>query len=343
MKALVTGASGFVGGYLVSRLAAGGAEVLGLDAIVSKRIDGTGSGEATGSFEIDGQSLPPLFPEERAEIRRCDLLDADEVKQVVSDWGPDVIFHLAAQSSAARSFEDPRGTMRTNVMGTLNLLEAVRRGTKARVIVTGSAEEYGRRDPGEMPISERAPVEPVSPYAASKAAQNILVMQYHRAFGMEVVATRSFSHTGPGQTTTFVLPSFAKQCAEIKAGIREPVLRTGNLEVTRDFLDVRDVVEAYVLLAEKGAPGATYNVCSGNGLVLSDAVEHLTAMTGVKVSVETDPQLLRPADVPVLTGDNVRLVEDCGWSSAIGRGKMLSDLFAWWEASVTASRDEDQR
>jgi GDP-4-dehydro-6-deoxy-D-mannose reductase len=343
MKALVTGASGFVGGYLVSRLVAGGAEVLGLDAVVSRTIDGTGSGEASGPFEIDGQVLPPEFPGKGAEIRQCDLLDADAVEKAVSDLSPDVIFHLAAQSSAARSFKDPAGTMQTNVMGTLNLLEAVRRGRKSRLIVTGSAEEYGTRTPEEMPISEQAPIEPVSPYAASKASQNILVMQYHRAFGIDAVATRSFSHTGPGQTITFVLPSFARQCAEIKAGLREPILRTGNLEVIRDFLDVRDVVEAYILLAERGMPGVTYNVCSGSGLALSDAVEQLTAMTGVKVSVETDPQLLRPADVPVLTGDNGRLVEDCGWSAAIGRGKMLSDLFAWWEASVTASRGERQK
>ncbi len=337
MKALVTGASGFVGGYLVSRLVAGGAEVLGLDAIVAKTIDGTGSGLTSGSFEIDGQMFPPLFPEEGAEIRQCDLLDADALERSVSEWGPDVIFHLAAQSSAARSFGDPGGTMRTNVMGTLNLLEAVRRGGKARVIVTGSAEEYGRRALDEMPLLESSPIEPVSPYATSKAAQNLLVMQYCRAFGIEVVATRSFSHTGPGQTTTFVLPSFAMQCAEIKAGIREPVLRTGNLEVTRDFLDVRDVVEAYVLLAENGKPGTTYNVCSGSGLALSDAVEHLTALTGRDVRVEPDPQLFRPADVPVLTGDNGRLIEDCGWSAVTGRGKMLDDLFMWWEASVKAA------
>lgn len=332
MKAIVTGASGFVGGYLVSRLVESGAEVLGLDTVVSSAIK-----DAPGSYEIEGQLLPPRFPEKSAEIRQCDLLDPDAVEHAVSGWGPDVIFHLAAQSSAARSFKDPGGTMRTNVMGTLNLLEAVRGSGKARVIVTGSAEEYGKRDSNEMPLAENSPIEPVSPYAASKAAQNLLVMQYHRAFGMEIIATRSFSHTGPGQTTTFVLPSFARQCAEIKAGLREPVLRTGNLEVTRDFLDVRDVVEAYVLLAEKGEPGTTYNVCSGSGLALSDAVEHLTALTGTEVSVEPDPQLFRPADVPVLTGDNGRLKEDCGWSPVTGRGKMLDDLFMWWEASVEAA------
>lgn len=329
-----------MGGYLVSRLVESGAEVLGLDAVVSKTTGSTGKGDGSGSFEVGGQLLPPRFPEKGAEIRQCDLLDQGAVEESVTEWGPDVIFHLAAQSSAARSFKDPAGTMRTNVMGTLNLLEAVRRSGKARIIVTGSSEEYGQRALDEMPLRENSPLEPVSPYAASKAAQNLLVMQYHRAFGIEIVATRSFSHTGAGQTTTFVLPSFARQCAEIKAGLREPVLRTGNLEVTRDFLDVRDVIEAYVLLAEKGKPGTTYNVCSGSGLALVDAVGHLTALTGTEVRVEPDPELFRPADVPVLTGDNTRLIEDCGWSAATGRGKMLDDLFMWWEASVAASRSE---
>jgi GDP-4-dehydro-6-deoxy-D-mannose reductase len=337
MKALVTGASGFVGGYLVSRLAAGGADVLGLDAVVPPTDGAPGSGDGRGTCFIDGRLLPPPLPGEGVEIRLCDLLDAGAVVQAVSDWGPDVIFHLAAQSSAARSFNDPGGTVQINVMGTLNLLEAVRRGGKARVIVTGSAEEYGRRAAGEMPLTESSPIEPVSPYAASKAAQNILAMQYHRAFGIEVIATRSFSHTGPGQTETFVLPSFSKQCAQIKAGLREPVIRTGNLDVVRDFLDVRDVVEAYLLLAERGTPGATYNVCSGTGLALSDALKRLTEMTGMEIPVEQDPKLFRPADVPVLTGDNGRLASDCGWSAVIGRDKMLSDLFEWWEASVAAS------
>jgi len=243
MKALVTGASGFVGGYLVSRLAEDGTDVLGIDAVVPRPDGAAGSGGVRGSRLVDGRMLPPPLPGERAEIRQCDILDAGAVEQAVSDWGPDVIFHLAAQSSAARSFNDPGGTAQINIMGTINLLEAVRRGGKARVIVTGSAEEYGRRAPEEMPLKEDSAIEPVSPYAASKAAQNILAMQYHRAFGIEVIATRSFSHTGPGQTATFVLPSFSKQCAEIKAGLREPVIHVGNLDVVRDFLDVRDVVE----------------------------------------------------------------------------------------------------
>jgi GDP-4-dehydro-6-deoxy-D-mannose reductase len=329
MKAIVTGASGFVGGYLISRLAASGSEVLGLDAVLP------GPGAAAVSFETGGDMLPPPLPEKGVEIRQCDLLDPQALDSAVDGYRPDIVFHLAAQSSASRSFKDPVGTMRTNVMGTLNLLEAVRRSGKARILVTGSAEEYGIREPEDMPLDEDAPVEPVSPYASSKVAQNVLGMQYCRAFDMDIVATRSFNHTGPGQTTVFVLPAFAKQCAEIKAGLREPVLQTGNLDVVRDFLDVRDVAEAYVLLAEKGLPGKIYNVCSGEGLALSDAVDRLTGMTGMEVTVETDPELFRPADVPVLTGDGGRLRDDCGWSPSIGKDKMLDDLFAWWERSVS--------
>jgi GDP-4-dehydro-6-deoxy-D-mannose reductase len=330
MRALVTGASGFVGGYLVPRLAAEGAEVLGIDS------DIPGARARSGSIEIGGRTLPPALPARGAELRMCDLLDEDDLDETVREWSPDVVFHLAAQSSAALSFERPSQTMRINVIGTINLLEAVRKAGGARVLVTGSCEEYGRRDPGEMPLSEDAPIEPVSPYAASKAAQGLIAMQYHRAFGIEIVSTRSFSHTGPGQTVRFVLPAVARQCAEIKAGLREPVLRAGILEVKRDFMDVRDVVEAYVLLAENGRPGITYNVSSGRGLELKDAVERLIGMTGREVSVERDPDLVRPVDVPVLIGDNTRLKDECGWSAAIGTGRMLEDLFSWWEATVAA-------
>jgi GDP-4-dehydro-6-deoxy-D-mannose reductase len=333
MRAIVTGASGFVGDYLVARLVSEGAEVLGLDSRIP---DGN---KGRGRYEINGRILPPPFPEERAEIISCDLLDADAVGKAVSNWKPDLIFHLAAQSSAARSFEDPGGTMLTNVVGTLNLLEAVRRVKDTRIVVAGSAEEYGRRAAEEMPVRETAPIEPVSPYAASKAAQNTLVMQYHRAFGVEVMATRSFSHTGPGQTTNFVLPAFARQCAEIKAGLRDPLLRTGNLEVTRDFLDVRDVVEAYLSIAADGIPGTTYNVCSGIGLELSDALDLLIGMTEIEIDVATDPELLRPADVPILIGDNGRLENDCSWSASIETSRMLSDLYKWWEMSVSFSHE----
>lgn len=319
MNALVTGAAGFVGGYLAAALADGGAAVAGIDV----------------SPAADHPARPASMT-----FERCDLLDGETVEDVLERHRPDTVFHLAAQSSAARSFEDPRGTIEANVTATVVLLESVRRIVPAaRVVLTGSCEEYGRRGPDEMPLDELSPVEPVSPYAASKAAQNLLALQYHRAFGLDTVLTRSFSHTGPGQTDIFVLPWFARQCAEIAAGGVERVIRTGNLEVTRDFLDVRDVARAYVAIARSGEAGGVYNVCSGEGLVLGDALGTLIELAGGGIDVETDPALLRPADVPVLVGDNTRLRAGCRWEPVIERRRMLADLFAWWKGRAARKTD----
>ena len=319
MRALVTGASGFVGGYLAAALARDGHEAAGID--------------------LAPPGGHPARPE-RFTVERCDLLDTRAFEEALARHRPDTIFHLAAQSSAARSFEDPRGTFEANVTATVALLEAVRRVVpRARVVLTGSCEEYGRRHPEEMPLGEDAPVEPVSPYAASKAAQSLVALQYHRAFGLDAVLTRSFSHTGPGQRDLFVLPSFARQCATIAAGRGERVIRTGNLEVTRDFLDVRDVARAYIAIARGGTAGAVYNVCSGEGLLLREALKTIIDLAGGGIAVETDPALLRPADVPVLVGDNGRLRADCSWEPEIDRRRMLEDLYEWWSGRVAVVRD----
>jgi GDP-4-dehydro-6-deoxy-D-mannose reductase len=319
MRALVTGAAGFVGGYLAAALAGEGAEAAGLDAAPAG----------------DHPVRPSGFA-----IERCDLLDQGAVEAALARHRPETIFHLAAQSSAARSFEDPRGTIEANVTAAVVLLESIRRIVpRARVVLAGSCEEYGRRTPGEMPLGEESPIEPVSPYAASKAAQNLLAMQYHRAFGLDVVLTRSFSHTGPGQTDVFALPSFARQCAAIAAGAGERVLRTGNLDVTRDFLDVRYVARAYIAIARQGRSGTVYNVCSGHGLLLADALRALIELAGGAISVRSDSALERPSDVPILVGDNARLRRDCRWEPKIGRRRMLADLYAWWSGRGSKNAD----
>jgi GDP-4-dehydro-6-deoxy-D-mannose reductase len=327
MKALVTGANGFVGRHLVRELSEAGFEVLATDVV------GVSDEERSG----------PMDSPERIAFEKLDLIAGDEVREAVEEYRPRVIFHLAAQSSAARSFEQPRRTLETNIFGTLNLLEAMRSsmrggGEPIRLLSVGSCEEYGKRQPGEMPLTEASPIEPVSPYAVSKAAQGMLALQYHAAYGIESVVTRSFSHTGVGQSDRFALPSFARRCAAIKAGRGEPVIRVGNLEVTRDFLDVRDVVRAYRLLVERGRAGTVYNVCRGEGLKLADALRTLIEMTGREPRIEMDTALLRPADVPVLVGDNSRLREDTGWSPTISRDVMLADLFAYWEGRIGRGR-----
>jgi GDP-4-dehydro-6-deoxy-D-mannose reductase len=345
MRALVTGAVGFVGVYLVQELCGAGYEVLATDIVTrcGQTDEDEGSGAATGTGsgvdEVPGMgngSAPERLPD-GVPYRRCDLLEAEAVDDMITASAPEVVFHLAAQSSAARSFEDPEETLRVNLFGTLHLLEALRRRTAAgelRFVSVGSCEEYGNRSSDEMPITESSPIEPVSPYAVSKAAQHTLAMQYWRVYGISVIATRSFSHTGPGQPDRFVLPAFARQCAEIAAGLREPLIRVGNLEVTRDFLDVRDVVAAYRLLAERGEPGAVYNVCSGEGLGLRAALDVFVGRVSGDVRIEIDPDRFRPADIPVLVGSNARLCGQTGWRRTITAVRMLTDLADYWERRV---------
>jgi GDP-4-dehydro-6-deoxy-D-mannose reductase len=315
MRVLITGAGGFVGRHLVRELDEAGYDILATDI--------------AGLEEDSDEAFP-----ERVAFRRLDLGDMEGTRTLLEECAPQAVFHLAAQSSAGRSFEEPRETLETNIFGTFNLLEAVRESmgeTPPRFLSVGSCEEYGRRGPEEMPLTERSPVEPVSPYAVSKAAQSMLVLQYHSSYGIECMVTRSFSHTGPGQTVRFVLPAFAKQCAAIKAGSSEPLIKVGNLDVTRDFLDVRDVVRAYRLIVEKGRPGMVYNVCRGEGLSLGDALRALGKMTDRPISTVNDPALLRPVDVPLLIGDNGRLREHTGWAPSISNERMLEDLFEYWE------------
>ena len=317
MRAIVTGAYGFVGKYLTRELADAGYEVLAEDII-----DLYPSSRSATGFE----ALP-----DGVVYQKCNLLNASAVEKLVKEWNPDAVFHLAAQSSGALSFKDPVGTVRTNVLGFLNLIEAVRKNKgSARILAVGSCEEYGKRSSEEMPLSENADIEPANPYAASKAAQTILALQYFRAFNMNIIVTRSFNHTGPGQSTTFVFPSFARQCARVKAGIDKPVIRTGNLDILRDFLDVRDVVRAYRLLVEKGETGHVYNVCSGEGLNLQDALKMMIDEAEITVDIQTDPDLLRPVDVPVFTGSNRKLCDDTGWERKIAAKEMITDLLKYW-------------
>ncbi len=264
--------------------------------------------------------------------RTGDVLDAAGLGAAVVSARPTRVIHLAGQSSAARSFEHPVETYRANVLGTWMVLDAVaRHAPEARVLVVGSGEVYGPQPEGTR-VAEDAPFRPISPYAMSKAAADALSESFGRRHGLEVVRARSFGHTGPGQAQTFAIPSFAGQIAAIESGAADPVLRVGNLEVTRDLTDVRDVVEAYTALADRGRPGAAYNVCRGEGVRLSDVVARMAARARVEILVEVDPARFRPADLPWLVGDPGAIERELGWRAATPLDHTLDDVLQDWRS-----------
>jgi GDP-4-dehydro-6-deoxy-D-mannose reductase len=305
-RALVTGASGFVGPHLVAALTHAGHEV----------------------WTTDREAGTAAAPERHSS---CDLGDPITVRALFERVRPEWVFHLASLSSVAYSFQNPREVLLTNVGAAVNVLEAVRQvAPAARVLVVGSAEQYGAVPEAEQPIREAQPFRPASPYAVSKVAQEHLALQYALAFGLYVVATRSFNHSGPGQSDRFVLPSFARQVAQAERGVQAPVLQVGNLDVWRDFLDVRDVVRSYVMLLERGEAGQAYNVCRGEALRVRDLLDALLNLSRVPLRVETDPARARPADLPVLRGDPARLCERTGWHPQVPLEATLRDILDDW-------------
>ena len=318
MKVAITGASGFVGGHLVEFLRREVPEV-------------TLSGIARPHGGVVGAATAGL------RIIEADLADPLGVKAALAELRPDAIVHLAGQSSPQQSWLDPGGTLRTNVLGIAHLVEGARRlGLSPAVLVVGSAEEYGNAAPREGPLTEETPLRPSSPYAVSKVAQGLLAVACGGPLGMRVVRTRTFHHTGPGRGEAFAESSFARQIAEIEAGLRPPVIHVGNLEAVRDFTDVRDVVRAYWGLLQRGEAGQVFNVCSGRGRPIRDLLDILLGLARATVEIRLDPERLRPADVPVLIGDPARLQATTGWRPEIPIEKTLEDLLADWRRRVGA-------
>lgn len=329
---LVTGALGFAGLHLVRELLAAGREVTGL----GRQPDGGPAPAACGGFRLAGPApggagLRYEGPAGAFTYREGDLADAGAVAAAVAAARPSCVYHLAAQSSAALSFADPAATLAANVLGTLRVLEAVRALPEAGrplVVAVGSAEEYGPRPAGAPPLAEGEPLEPVSPYAVSKAAATLLCRQYHRAYGIPVVVARPFAHTGPGQHPRFAFPSFARQIAAAERGRGPAEIATGDLSPVRDLLHVRDVVRAYRALAARGRPGEVYNVCSGTALTMADGLRILVSAAAVPVTVRRDPSRDRPADTPCLVGDSRKLRADTGWGPESDAAGALLDLLA---------------
>ncbi len=300
MRALVTGATGFVGTYLMNALQAQGDEV----------------------FACGGPQDEHAFP--------LDLGDALTIRAALDLARPDVVFHLAAQTFVPDSLETPQATYQTNVIGTANVVQAIRGYAEAeqmpRLVFTSSAEVYGKQPETAFPLRETAAPSPANPYAASKAAAEMLLLGEASSFGLDVVIARAFNHIGPGQSDRFVVSNFASQLAKIAQGA-EPVLYVGNLDAKRDFLDVRDVVRAYLALASDGLAGEVYNVCSGAAHPIRDTLRELIIAAHVPVEVREDPARMRPSDVPLFVGDNTKFRAATGWEPEIPFRSSIRDIY----------------
>ncbi|WP_298069281.1 GDP-mannose 4,6-dehydratase [uncultured Mailhella sp.] len=303
---LVTGIGGFVGRYFWEYLVEHERDfrVLGIDMLP----------EASWKH--------PAF-----YYRQLNLMNEKVVRETISEFQPDYIVHLAAISSVAQSWKMPRNCFINNSTIFLNLVEEVRLTCPAaRMLSVGSSEEYGSYPVELMPLQENYTLKPCNPYAAARTAQETLSQIYADSYGLKIMLTRSFSHTGPRQRDTFVIPSFVKQLVNIKKNGGKGSLRTGNLDVVRDFLDVRDVVDAYWRILTQGRPGEVYNVCSGKGVRLQEVITTTAELLGIEPAIETDPALIRSADTAVIIGDNSKLRETLGWTQVFSLEQTLKDM-----------------
>jgi len=277
----------------------------------------------------------PSTSSAKLNLMEADIGDAFSMNRAISVVKPERIFHLAAQSYVPASWWAPAETLHTNIIGEVNLLEAVRtEGIDPTIHIAGSSEEYGYVLPNEIPVKETNPLRPLSPYGVSKVAQEMLAYQYCRSYGIKTIVTRGFNHEGPRRGDVFVTSSFAKQIAEIEKGLREPVIYTGDLSSKRDWSDVRDFVKAYWLAAEKGTPGEVYNIGSGKALEVREMLDMLLGMSDIKVEVRSDPTRLRPSDVKVLVCDSTKFRKLTGWKNEIPFKQTLKDLLDYWRERV---------
>jgi len=317
LRVLITGITGFVGSHLA-------------DYCMER-----GDVEIYGTVRWRSRMENVQHIDKMLNLVDCDLRDGVAVRHCLSEVKPDYIFHLAAQSFVPTSWKAPVETMVTNIEGEINMFEAMRElKIPARIQLACSSEEYGMVYEDEVPIKETNQLRPLSPYGVSKVAQDLLGYQYHESYGLFVVRTRAFNHTGPRRGDVFVSSNFAKQIALIEKGLKEPVIDVGNLEARRDFTDVRDIVKGYWLALEKGEPGEVYNLGTGKDITIRGMLDKLLSLTDLEIEVRKDRERMRPSDVMVLRADITKFTERTGWEPTIPLDKTLEDLLNYWRERV---------
>ena len=318
MRLLITGITGFVGSHMAEYALSQGAEVFG-----------------SARWRSRTENIEHL----RAKIQlvECDLRDPASVRRLLTTASPTHLIHLAAQSFVGTSWHTPGETLSTNTVCQVNLLEGIRElKVVPRFLVIGTSEEYGLVHADEVPIKETNPLRPLSPYAVSKVAQDLMGYQYFKSYGFPIMRTRAFNHEGPRRGEVFVTSNFAKQVAEIEAGLREPTIFVGDLTPKRDYSDVRDIVRGYWLLLERGEPGEVYNLCSGRSWVIQKVLDfYLDQSTKKGITVKVDPARLRPSDVMILEGDPTKIRKAVGWEVEIPFEQTLKDLLTYWRQRVS--------
>lgn len=315
--AFITGLPGFAGSYLAEELLAHGYRVVGTMR----------EGEST-------HNLAAI--EKHVTLIEADILDAEHNRKLVRQFKPKFIFHLAAMASVGRSFEMERMTFLVNFEGTLNMLDAARaHDGLSKFVFVSSADCYGVFKPAGKTLRESQPLNPISPYGIAKAAAEQAAHYYCRAYNLPVVVARSFNHSGPRQSDSFAIPSFAHQIAQIERGLKKPELLVGDLSAKRDISDVRDIVRGYRLLAEKGKPGTIFQLCSGRSVAMRRVLEMLLKLSRARISVRVDKTRLRKADIPILKGDNRKAVRELGYTPKHSLLCTVSDTLDYWRDELS--------
>ena len=312
MKALITGISGFAGSHLAEFLIDKGYELFGTfyDKSTFSNLNGF----------ID-----------KIRLFECDIRNYNDLKQITKKVQPDEIYHLAAISFIPTAIENPKLTFDTNLYGTLNLYESVKElKISPKILFVGSADEYGLIKESDLPINEDCLLKPLNPYSISKASADFISYFYFKNYHLNIIRVRPFNHIGPRQSPEFVCSSFAKQMAEIEKGLKEPIIKVGNLETKRDFTDVRDMVRAYWLTIQKGELGEVYNICSGKANSIEELLNRILALCEKNIRVKQDTKRLRTSDVPLLIGNFTKFAKKTGWEPEIPLKKTLKDIMNYW-------------